>query len=747
MERTVEFRGTATAHERYGAKSRCGAAVLMLGASGLALCLAAALAPHASAQDTETAQAPASENTTQENSDVIYVTARRRQERLQDVPVSITTFSSDEIGARGFNNLRDLEHAVPNLVSSGVDTNIGPNISIRGISSDARNIGFETGVGVYVDGVFTGRPSSFNQDMFDVDRIEVLRGPQGTLFGKNTIAGAINIVTRAPDENLRASAELQYGNYNRVIARASVSGPLSDTVFGKIGLFHRSHDGFQTNTLTGADLFTENALGGRAQLRFVPSDALNIVVSVDAIVDDYKPNVNELEPGSFGFDEAPNNHEASVDAPVFQERNLFGASLTWDYELPNDLTLTSVSAYRATDTSFLSDDDATSNPFLSSSFDDEQSQYSQEFRLTSASGGRFEYVAGLYYFNQEVSTDRRSYIPPNTLLGPTTVEVILDATVETESYAVFGQFDYDLTDNLTFTGGARYTWEDKAIDMALMGSPIFGIVDLTTAESASDGAFSPTVGLSYRFSDSLNTYVKVTRGFKAGGFNADFVSADTIAFEPEFVTNYEVGVKIAPVGSSTQLNFAVFEMAYDDLQVIRFEQLAGFIITNAGEATLRGFEVDASAELFDGFDVSASLGYLDATFDSFKDGGGAGVDFDDNHLAYAPEWTFNITAQYEHDFNAAGSFFVRGEYSRRSSVFSRADNDPSTFIDGYDLLNGRIGYRFENDRIDVELWGRNLEDKDYINDRGEPPLGGFLGQAGRNFGAPRTYGVRLVARH
>lgn len=676
----------------------------------------------------------------------IVVTARLREESLFEVPISMTTFSAEEIEARGVNDLRELEFAVPNISFTGVDNNVGPEIAIRGIGSDARNIGFETGVAVYVDGVFTGRPSSYNFDLLDVERLEVLRGPQGTLFGKNATAGAINITTRRPGDELMGMAELQYGNYDHFIARGSVSGPLSQTVSAGIGAYRRSRDGYQTNVLTGGDLYTDDAWGGRAQLRFRPSPALDILLSADVGFDDYEPNVNELEPGSFGFDEAPNNRDASVDTPVFQTRDMWGVSMSIDYEFDNQMTLTSITGYRATDTEFLSDGDGTSLPFLYSNFIDEQEQFTQEVRLSSNSGGAFEFTAGFFFLWQDVFTDRISAIPPDTLVGPVGIAVLLEADVETRSYAPFAEVDVNLTDALSFTAGLRYSHVEKDLDMDLVGSPAFNIITLNTQDSMSDGDLSFTFGPSYLVNDNVNLYARVSRGFKAGGFNADYVSSNQISFDSETVTNYEAGLKFVSDDNRQQVNIAAFYMDYRDLQVIRFEQLAGFIITNAGSADIYGVEIDAHLEPVPGLSINAAVGYLDATFASFEDAGGPGIDFDGNRLANAPHWTFSTSAQYEHEFANGGTFFLRGEYSHRSSLYSRTENDPNSYIEGFGLVNARIGYRLPDDRLSIEFWGRNLTDRDYINDRGTPVLGGLLGQTSRNFGAPRTYGIRLAGR-
>ncbi|PHR91675.1 MAG: hypothetical protein COA69_10820 [Robiginitomaculum sp.] len=690
------------------------------------------------------AQAQTPPTASEAEQDQIIVTARRREELLFEVPISMTVISGEEIAARGANDLRDLEFAVPNISFNGVDNNVGPEIAIRGIGSDARNIGFETGVAVYVDGVFTGRPSSYNFDLLDVERLEVLRGPQGTLFGKNATAGVINVTTHRPGDELRGMAELQYGNYDHFIVRGSVSGPLSPTVSAGVGGFRRSRGGYQTNTLTGEDLYTDDSWGGRAQLRFRPRADLDILLSADVGIDDYIPNINELEPGSFGFSEAPNNREASVDAPVFQTRDMWGTSLSVDYELTNSLALTSITGYRSTDTEFLSDGDGTSSPFLTSNFVETQEQLTQEVRLSSHLGGSVEFTAGFFFLWQDVVADRISAIPPNTLVGPTGIAVTLDATVETINYAPFAEVDINLTDALSFTAGLRYSHVKKDIDMDLVGSPAFNIITLSTQESRSDDALSFTFGPSYLVSENVNIYARISRGFKAGGFNADFVSSSKITFDSETVTNYESGLKFVSDDNRHSVNIAAFYMDYRNLQVIRFEQLAGFIITNAGSADIYGVEVDAHFEPFDGLSINAAVGYLDATFASFKDAGGPGIDFDGNSFANAPHWTFSTSAQYEHALASGSTLFIRGEYSHRASNFSRTENDPNSFIDGFGLLNARVGYRFLDDSMSIEFWTRNLADKEYINDRGTPVLGGLLGQTARNFGAPRTYGIRLA---
>jgi iron complex outermembrane receptor protein len=671
---------------------------------------------------------------------IILVTARKREEPLQEVPISMTVLDAGDLAEKGINNFRELEHSVPNLMISGVDTSYNPEVSLRGISSDARNIGFESGLSMYVDGAYTGRPSSFNVDTLDIERIEVLRGPQGTLFGKNTTAGAINIVTRRPAFEPEVSAEIQYGNFDAWRFRGSVSGPIGGDKFaGRVGFFRRKRDGFQHNRFDGKDLYNDDAWGGRAELLVRPADDFDLLLSADYLGENYRPNVNELIAGSFGATGTP--RVVDINAPVFQDRDVYGLAATATFDL-GPASLTSITAFRGARAEFLSDDDASPQPFLTSNFEDDQDQFSQELRLASDGRARLEYVFGLFYYQQDVDTRR---LTPLTNLLPFPITVSLNGSVDTESYAAFGQLEYEAFPRFIVTAGARYTYERKILDMALNGSPIFGIATLAIqGQKHVDKDFSPTFGVAYRVSRPLNLYAKVAKGFKAGGFNADYVPNAQVEFDPETVVNYEAGAKWVGPGGKIRANLAIFHMDYNDLQVITFSQFSGFVISNAAQARIRGAELDASVGPFAGFSLDGGLGYLDAKFTSFKNAGGAGVDFDGNALANAPRWTGNVGAQYAHRFGKGSRLFVRGDYAFRAGYFYDPDNERR--IRGYGLLGGRLGVELGDGRLILELWAKNLTGKLYVNALGTPVLGSILGQSGINYGAPRTYGVRLATR-
>ena len=689
----------------------------------------------------QSAQATAATTTGME---IVVVSARKRLEDVQNVPISMSTVSADEITAHGAHDLRDLDHIVPNMVQAGLDSDINPSVSIRGISSDSRNIGFESGVSVYIDGVYTGRPTSYMQDLVDVDHIEVLRGPQGTLFGKNTIAGVINIVNRKPDETLRGTASFEAGNFNLFREQASVSGPISgdDTWMAGISAYRLDRNGIEDDVFNGKDYWNEHRMGGRGQLRFHPNDRLDVTLEVDGLNDRSRPETSHVIEGFGASFVASDPFDIDIDAPVRVKRDIWGSSLNGDYTLANGGTITSITAYRDNQVDFISDDDATHFAILTSHFVDHEKQFTQEVRYSSQADRRFRYVIGAYYYHQHVDTNRVSLAPAGGL-APVDLSVSIVASVVTRDWAGFAQADWDVTPSFTLTGGVRYTTERKSLDFNLVGLPPFGIISLVTQESKTSDAWTPMASAVYKINESLNAYVTVSRGFKAGGYNADFVGNDELSFGPEFVTNYEGGLKFFGAGDRLRLNLAVFHMDYSDLQVSIFKPFTGFIIGNAASATINGAELDGALQVGSHTLITTGVGYLDATFDKFITG--SGDDFSGNQLPYAPRWTFNLGASQEIVLGDWGSLVVRGEYVYRASYFANSNNAVDKRIPGYSLWNGSLLFEPTNSRWNVEAWVQNLGDNLYISDQ-DAPIGGLLGSRSVTYGAPRTYGVRLTAR-
>lgn len=707
---------------------------ILTSSTAVASCMLLAL-PLAAAQ----AQ-PAADTTEAHGIETVLVTARKRVEDIREVPISISAFSADQISQHGANDLRDLENMIPNLIEAGPASNVTPLVSIRGISSDSRNIGFESGVSVYMDGVYTGRPTSYIQDLMDVDHIEVLRGPQGTLYGKNTIAGVVNIVTAKPDDDMKVVGKFEVGDFGLFREQGSVSGPLNDgTVFGAVSAYTEHRNGFQTNIIDGKKYWNENEMGGRAKLRFKPSADLDINFSVDGLVEHNRMPVTHVVSGPGALSDP---WEVDIDAPVFMHRHIWGTSMNVDYSLPNGATITAITGYRRNKVDYLTDDDATPAPILTSHFTDDEGQFTQELRYSSAADDKFNYVFGAYYYNQSVDTSRISTLD---VIVPVPLDVTLDASVNTVDYAAFGQANYDILDSLVLTAGLRYTSETKNLDMDLVGLPAFGIITLDTHQSKSSDAFTPMGSVLYKVSDTTNLYVTVSRGFKAGGYNADFVGNNQLSFDPEYVTNFEGGVKFRGLGGRLEVNGDAYYMDYKDLQVSVFVPLVGFVISNAAQATIKGVELDATAVPVDGLTLTTGVGYNDASFDEFRNAAGLGTNFDGNSLPYAPHWTFNFAAQYTHQLGDWGAFTIRGEYTNRGDYFSRASNAPDALVPSFDLFNARLSFETANGKWGMQLWGKNLADKLYVNDQ-DQPFGGLLGSRSVSYGEPRTFGADFIVK-
>ncbi len=541
----------------------------------------------------------------------VIVTAQKREQNLQEIPISVTAFNESDIAGLGANDLRDLTNFAPNVAMPGLASNVDSNITIRGISSDTRNTGFESGASMYVDGVFVGRSTAMTSNTVDVVGLEILRGPQGTLFGKNTIAGAINVTTRTPGDEAYGNAEIQMGNYDLVRGRFSFGGPLTEDgrVSASVAAHVSDRDGFQNNVSDGRYFWTVNNHGAIAKLRFRPNENLDIVLSADTFEDDSRMNITTVISG-LGSDCCVDDiRNTDINAAGEIERKFSGGYLSIQYTLASGAVFTSLTGYRNNKRKFTSDDDATFFPVLETTFDDRDKQWTQEFRFANSAGDSVDYVLGFYYYDQQVTSDRDSptgAIGPDcpVCFAPVPLLVALDSEINTQSWAFFGQADWKVGEKTIVTVGLRYTDEDKDLDFFdLRGLPPFGIISLNTTDSISDSALSWTAGVSHFFQENTMGYAKLSRGFKSGGFNADYVGNPELAFEPEYALTAEAGVKFQSQDNRWRLNTAIFHTNYDDLQVSVFnpDDLAGFSIKNAAKATIYGLEIELTAALTDGF--------------------------------------------------------------------------------------------------------------------------------------------------
>jgi iron complex outermembrane receptor protein len=715
---------------------------LLMGAS----CLILAAAPWATATaqtqaEGETADAVETTGTSQEDDVKVYegivVTATRRTEKLSEVPIAMSVFGDDSIEQTSVRELSEISGYIPNVSISG-HNDFRSVITIRGVGSASRNIGFDSRVGVYVDGVYMGQSPAVNQELLDLERVEVLRGPQGMLFGKNTVAGAVSLVTKKPEDRFFGKVSANVGNYNLREFQGMLNVPITDKVAAKVSISKTDRDGYIDNITTGNELDSKDVLAYRAQLRITPTDQFEINLAYDGLSADNKILVGEPLTDPYGVmvtPFAPEPRKVAFDFDPSEERDVSGAMMDLTYEFLNGFTVKSITGYRDTDASYSNATDYAPISIVYVDYGDEFKQTTQEFQLISPSDSAFTYMAGLYYYNQDADTVRDvtlgddflagfiepvvapSVAPllgldPSTLteaqlalistivgFGPVGSKVTNSGNVETESYAAYFNGSYDFAERWTLGFGLRYSTEDKKVNWLLDGrnSGVFGIGstnvepgDTTTAPTPlvndrSDSFLSPAISLSYAVTDQSNLYAKYSSGYKSGGFNLDYINEDELAansgleFGKETVDAYEIGLKNTFMNGRFTLNLAAFYSEYNDYQVNQFVDLGegrtSIRITNAAKVVTQGLEGEFNLQATDNLSLQGSAGYLDATFDSFPGGGTAGADVSGNDLTNAPEWTASLGGVYTRDIPALDStLLTRLDMTYSDGYFTTADN-------------------------------------------------------------------------
>lgn len=673
----------------------------------------------------------------------VVVTARKREESLQDIPVSLTALSQQDIEGKGLQDMQDLVTLVPNVSFQDRGTSSSA-IGIRGITTEARNIGLEDSVGMYVDGVYIGRAHFFNMDLADVQQIEVLRGPQGTLFGKNTVAGAINITTSSVADELEGKVTLSAGNHGLRRGIVQLSGPLTETLGASVAISRRRSDGYIDNLFDGRSFQGVDEKGARAKLEATPDDSLKVTAIFDWTEKRNTSSANQLgsDAGLFGasFWDQTDPYEVSKDGPTYDDQDIKGASLSADYQFESEFGLVAIASWREMNYEGGFDDDNTPGELIRSIFKDDSRQSSLELRLTSPVYDKYDYQIGVFYFDQKVRSDRntRAFFLNDDLGGL--------GSVDTQSTAIYAHGNYHLTDAVTATLGVRWTRDEKEAEWTQDGIVALGNPDVTRSGEESFTEVSPTAAVTWEVDEDTTVYGKISRGFKGGGFFTDITAQATIdagadfGFDPETVTNYEVGYKSDFLDSRLRVNTALFRMAYDDLQVAQAVAAgAAFMVTNAGEATIDGAEAEFTWLATQSLTVSGSLGYLDASYDQFRDGGGIGVHYDGNKLKNAPEWTGNLQIDYERDIGNAGTLLLSLTWSYQDETFYGASNADALLEPARDLLSAQAGFSSSDGLWTVSLWGKNLTDEEYAGYRRL-----LLGQEQLVPGEPRSYGIDLT---
>lgn len=696
---------------------------------------------------------------TDANSTDIIVTAQRQEQRLQDVPISVSAFSADQFEAGSIISVQDIANRTPGLAVAAYDP-VSTNYAIRGIGSPqgiSSHAGGDQSVVVFVDGVYIGRGGLPDLDSMDLERVEVLRGPQGTLFGKNAIGGLVQFISRKPTATPSFRASLTAGNYHLVGVSANGNLPLSDNAFLSLGLSHKQRNGYEYNETTGNDVNDLNLTSGRAALRLVPTDALDIVFRAGITHQDQRgnPRHNNCDPTlnngvhCAGINPDPRVVNAYIDGYARRDIQTYSAEINYDLGIG---TLTSLTAFRrakiATQTPFFSN--PVNPPFQIESTNmigEIDRQFTQELRLgLSGLDDRLNAQFGLFYLRDRIERNDtlRQDFPSPAATGISTYP----QSVRARSFALFGQADFELVPSLTATVGARLTWERKRGRFAgflLQGPgippPFTAAGDYDVRAEKSWKAFTPRFALNWKVTDDILLFASAAKGFKSGGFQgiAGEAVGASIPFDPEYAWGYEIGAKTDLLDRRLRLNVSAFQTDYSNLQVSQLDPLCCVVVSNAAEARLRGVEVEFVARPVTGFQIDGSYAYLDSEFLEYNVPGQA---YAGNRLPRAPRHKFNIGGQADFPIGAAKGR-LRVDYAYQSNAYFEASNISQQLWPSHNILDARFSVTLPGDQIELSVWGKNLTDAlvpTYVT-----WFGPFRQQL-VPWAPPRTYGATISFR-
>ena len=698
--------------------------------------------------------------------DDIIVTARRRGESLQDVPIAVSVFSGEALANKGAVDITALQQQTPNLtlqIARGSNsTLIG---FIRGVGQQDPLWGFEPGVGIYLEDVFVARPQGAVLDIFEVERIEVLRGPQGTLYGRNTIGGAVKYVTKRLGDDFRAKVRGAYGSFNQTDLVGSVAVPIGGglSVGGAVAMFKR--DGYGANLTTGAEHYDKDVLAARISLEYAPSDTLFIRLAGDITDDESNARHGHRElPNGADANSLPLLGKYDTRAGAGDKNNVEtrGASLTAELKPADQITLKSITAYREGETDGQIDFDNTAARTLDIPAHYRDDQFSQELQVLYE-GERLQGVAGVYYYDGTASGAF------DTVLGLANLTIFTTGAVKTTSYAAFGDLSFDISDQLKLSVGGRYTSDKRQgtvfrRNFTGIRTPFFGnaaavpgLVRSDYTNTRTDKKFTPRVSLSYQPTDDLTVYASYGKGYKSGGFDMRgdvFLTPSTVnGYAPETVDAYELGLKGAFLDRRLFINVAAFYSDYKDQQVTRQEVAPGpsiaSFVDNAGDSKIYGLEIEARAVLNDHVSATASFGYIEADFKRFTTfdlATRAPINIQDRVVFQnTPKYTVSVAPTYRTGL-AGGEIAFTPSLSFRSAYSQFEFPNRVLDEDGYELVDASIVWTAKDDRFQVAAHGRNLFDNRYRIGGYNFPGGLFGNSIIAFYGPPRTFTVSAEVR-
>ncbi len=724
--------------------------------------------------------------------ETVTVTTRRREESSQDVPTPMSVVSGQTLETQRVYRIQDLQQLVPSVNVAYMHARQS-SVSIRGLGNNPASDGLEGSVGLYIDNVYLGRPGMAVFDLMDIEQLEVLRGPQGTLFGKNTTAGVITISTRAPTFTPERSIETSVGEDGYFQTKGTISGPLNDELAGRFSAYRTRSDGDIKNEYNGHDLNGGSRDGFRAQLLFKPNEDFNLRWIGDYNEEDSSagtrvlyntgPTINgvnlyQSRANAAGATLVNGSHrKVNLDNDQHVTVHQGGTSVEANWTLPSDFTLTSISSYRFWNFTPANDDGLNVAATYNAGVSVEDKQYSQEFRLASPKGEFFDYVVGAYYFGSDLDNKSFAYYGPQADIWNGTprgalanVGSVGNGHIKTDSFALFAQGTWHLTERLDFTAGVRGTYEEKNAwvtrNAPVGGATVTGAA--ATARRGRTGAYdsgdlnqyssSPSglLNLSYRITDDLLGYATLSHGEKSGGVNlavgsAPTAGADSLLIGTERANNAELGFKSTLWDRRLQLNANLFwtqvnayqTNAYDDVNRVQY-------LTNAGSVRSRGVEFESTVIPLRGLTLNFNGSYNDVSYLSYKDapcppevsqapGAPASCDLSGHQVVGASKWIGNANGKYEWNLANGLQPYVTGSYAFRSKAVGTVEDSDYGQIPSYAVVNLSTGLRgdFNQGQWDVSLWLKNAFDKTYYTTLWTGGNGGYEGL----LGTPRTLGV------
>jgi len=695
----------------------------------------------------------------------IIVTAQKRAENLQQTPIAITAITGESLQELNRDDIASIAASTPALAYS--EAGGESQIYIRGVGSNLFSVGADPSIATNVDGVYLGRSNMGLSQFLDVERIEVLRGPQGTLYGRNATGGAINLYSSQPTDTFEGYGTLIVGNQGRREMNGAFSGPINDRWAFRVAVRGMQDDGF-TRDLdpAGGDKIDDNDLQAlRGILRYRGNSLTASIIAEYSQFDSGNTSIKPISDGlglaqSAGAVVPTSFHETRNNTPSFLEWQTGGITTTLNRDLSDSISLTAIGAYREWDSDFLFNTDGTEIEVTRTTQIYTSSQYSAELRLNGEHGWG-KWIAGAYYLDEDKfgalglvragftnSGARPPVILPATVAAPRSF--IIPADNQGEALAVFGQVDYSLGEQWTVTGGLRFSEEKKEDsnyfatlipDTELLGlysprplpprpaalGPVNRIADRSWR------AWTPKISVQWQPVDDQLYYLSYSKGFKSGGYNS--FQPSNPAYDPEFIKSYELGAKTEWLDNRLRLNGSLFFYDYTDLQVSAFLNSLTFT-TNAAEATVQGVEIELLARPIPNLDLSAALGYLDATYDRFITPYGTCtaanaaldprcvgtttsrprlIDASGNNLNNAPEFKGSLSARYSIPLAHGGSVSLFGQLAHQGEVFFNPDNSAAASQSSYTLLDARIGYESASGAVTLALFGKNLGGEEYFH--------------------------------